>query len=323
MYFDAHSDIWADVTNKRLAGETNVIHNHHIERLTKGNIEGSIFVMWVDPPYDADHVARTKQIFSCVRDEIAETKDITIVKSYDEMMQAKAAKKMYIFIGIEGMAYVQNDISRVDEYYEFGARHGMLTWNESNSLGHGAMTGRTEGLTDLGKQVARKMQEKGMIVDTSHLNEAGFWDIARLATRPIIASHSNCRALCDVPRNLTDDQLKAVRDLNGVVGLNSYRNFIQDDISKSTVECLARHADRMINLMGIDHVGCGFDFYEFLGDPSNPDVYSGDDSGCIGMEDCTKIDNLFECFRKLGLNQEEMDKIAFGNFQRIIKDCIG
>lgn len=323
MYFDAHSDIWADVTNKRLKGETNVIHKRHIERLTKSNVEGSIFAIWVDPPYDADHAARTKQIFSCVSEEIAETKDIAIVKTYGEMMQAKAAGKIYVFIGIEGMAYIQDDISRLDEYYAFGARHGMLTWNESNSLGHGAVTGSTEGLTDLGKQVVQKMQEKGMIVDTSHLNEAGFWDIVRLSTKPIIASHSNCKAICNAPRNLTDDQLKAIRDLNGVVGLNAYRSFIDDDISKSTVERLAQHADRMISLMGIDHVGCGFDFYEFLGDPNNPEVYSGDDSGCIGLEDCTKIDNLFACFRKMGLNQEEMHKIAFGNFQRIVKECIG
>lgn len=323
MYFDAHSDIWADVTNKRLSGEAHVIHNHHIERLKKGNVEGSVFVIWVQPPYDRDYVTRTKQIFACMKDEIAEASDIRIVKSYDEMMNAREAGEMYVFIGIEGMAYIQNDISRLDEYYALGARHGMLTWNESNSLGHGAVTGSTEGLTALGKQVAKKMQEMNMIVDTSHLNEAGFWDIARLSTKPIIASHSNCRALCDAPRNLTDDQLRAIRDLNGVVGLNAYRNFINDDISKSTVDCLARHADRMINLMGIDHVGCGFDFYEFLGDPSDPNIYSGDDSGCIGLEDCTKINCLFDVFRKMGLNQEELDKIAFGNFQRIVKECIG
>lgn len=162
-----------------------------------------------------------------------------------------------------------------------------------------------------------------MIVDTSHLNDAGFFDIAGISTKPIIASHSNCRALCEAPRNLTDDQLRAIRDLNGVVGLNAYRNFIENDISKSSVEGLARHADHMINLMGIDHVGCGFDFFEFLGDPDDPEVYSGDDSGCTDLEDCTKIVKLFACFEKMGLTKEEMDKIAFGNFHRVVKECIG
>ncbi|MDD6810991.1 MAG: membrane dipeptidase [Lachnospiraceae bacterium] len=323
MYFDAHSDIWADVTNKRLAGETDVIQKYHTKRLKSGNVEGTIFVIWVDPPYDRDYVARTKAIFQCMKDEMAETGAVRFVKNYDELMQARKEGEFYVMTGIEGMAYLQNDIARLDDYYEAGARHGMLTWNESNSLGHGAATGSTEGLSDFGKLVVKEMQKKGMIVDTSHLNEAGFWDIAKLSTKPIIASHSNCRAICDSHRNLTDEQLKAIRDLNGVVGLNSYRNFIDDDISKSTVDRLAQHADRMITIMGIDHVGCGFDFFEFLGDPANPDVYSGDDSGCINLEDCTKIGNLFACFERMGMSKEEMEKIAFGNFHRVIKECVG
>jgi len=111
--------------------------------------------------------------------------------------------------------------------------------------------------------------------------------------------------------------------LNGVVGLNSYIQFICEDQSKSNVDALAIHADRMISLMGIDHVGCGFDFFEFLGNPDDEDVFSGSDSGCIGMEDCSKIPALFEAFNRLGLTKEEQDKIAFLNFQRIVKECIG
>lgn len=323
MYFDAHSDIWADVTNKRLSGETDIIQKYHIDRLRNGKVEGAIFVMWVDPPYDKDHVARTKQIFSCMEEEMKQTEAVTFVTCYEEIERARKNGAFYVLNGIEGMAYIQNDISRLEDYYRMGARHGMLTWNESNSLGHGAVTGSTEGLSEIGKAVVKQMQKLGMIVDVSHLNEAGFWDIAKISTKPIIASHSNCKALCRAPRNMTDEQLLATRDLNGVVGLNSYRNFIHDDISKSTVEQFARHADHMINLMGIDHVGCGFDFYEFLGDDNNPEVFSGNDSGCIGLEDCTKIGNLFACFEKMGMSKEEMEKVAFGNFLRVIKECVG
>ena len=93
----------------------------------------------------------------------------------------------------------------------------MLTWNEKNLLGAGAATGLTDGLTEAGKNVVKRMQQLGMLVDTSHQNEDGFWDIVDIATAPIIASHSNCRSLCDVPRNLTDEQLRAIRDLDGVV----------------------------------------------------------------------------------------------------------
>jgi len=323
MYFDAHSDIFADVTIRRLAGETDVIKNRHLQRLRDGKVEGSIFVMWVDPPYDADHTARTKQIFSCVSEELKNAEGIRIVTKYDEIAQAKAEGSIYIIMGAEGMAYIGDDISRLDDYYNLGVRHAMLTWNESNSLGHGAMTGSTEGLSALGKEVVKRMQSRNMIVDTSHLNEAGFWDIVKISEKPIIASHSNCRAICDVPRNLTDEQLRAIRDLNGCVGLNSWRHFINPDLPNSNAEYLARHAERMINIMGIDHVGCGFDFFEWLGDENDESVYSGSDSGCIDLEDCTKIGNLFEVFRKMGLNKEEMEKIAYGNFHRVIKDCLG
>lgn len=320
--FDAHSDIFTDVTIRRLKGEKNVFHNHHAARLKKGNVEGSILVLWVDPPHTEDYAKRTHEIFSCVRDEIADAKDFRIVHNYEEMMQAKKDGIIYVFIGVEGMAYANGDPGVIDEYYDFGVRHGMLTWNERNAFGDGAMTGSVAGLTDAGKKALKKMQEKGMIFDVSHLNEAGFRDAAKIATKPIIASHSDARALCDSPRNLTDKQLRAIRDLNGVVGLNAYNGFVNPDPSKATVEDLARHGAHMIDVMGIDHIGCGFDFFEFLGG-EDPDAYSGDGTSTAGLTSSADIPNLFDAFRKMGMREDEIEKIAYKNFQRIVKECIG
>ena len=111
MYFDAHSDIWCDVTTRRLNGETNVFDRCHLERLRKGGVEGSIFVIWVDPPYDVDYVKRTEQIMAAAKAEIAECQSFRIVHTYDEMMKANADGKIYIFIGIEGMAAMGKDLS--------------------------------------------------------------------------------------------------------------------------------------------------------------------------------------------------------------------
>ena len=177
MYFDAHSDIWCDVTTRRLNGETNVFDRCHLERLRKGGVEGSIFVIWVDPPYDVDYVKRTEQIMAAIKAETAECRSFRIVHSYDEMMKANADGKIYIFIGIEGMAAMGKDLTWIDRYYEFGCRHGILTWNEANDLGAGALSGKDYGLTDLGRETVRRMQEKGMLLDVSHLNDAGFWDV--------------------------------------------------------------------------------------------------------------------------------------------------
>lgn len=325
MYFDAHSDIWTGITEQRLKGETNVFHNQHLERLRKGGVEGSIFVIWVDPPYDADYAKRTHEIMDCARAEMAETKDFRIVHNYAEMMQAQKDGIIYVFIGVEGMAYVGDHLERIDEYYDFGARHAILTWNEANRLGCGALSGQDYGLTGLGKQAARKIQEKGMILDVSHLNERGFWDVVDLTARPFIASHSNCKALCDVARNLTDDQLRAIRDCNGVVGLNAFSNFIDVDTSKRSVQRLAEHAAHMIDVMGIDHVGCGFDFCDFL---ENDDAMAAmsttaDSYGTKGIENAAEIPNLFACFEQMGMSKEEMEKIGRLNFQRVIRDAIG
>lgn len=318
-YFDAHSDILSDVTARRLLGETEVLERCHLPRLKKGNVEGSIFVIWADPP-DGNYTARTRQIMDCARAELAACGEVRVVCTCGEMMRAKRDGKFYIFLGIEGLAAIGEDLSKIDEYYEFGCRHAMLTWNEKNVLGTGARAGSGSGLTDLGRAAVRKIQQKHMLLDVSHLNERSFWDLVSVASAPIVASHSNASALCDVPRNLSDEQLRAIRDLNGVVGLNAYHNFIDPDPAKQTVEQLARHAAHMIDVMGSDHVGCGFDF---------PDWYDGGvpaaatTPGIPGLADCTEIGNLFACFTKMGMTREEQEKIAFRNFHRALRETVG
>ena len=324
--FDAHSDIWADVTIRRMRGETNVFHNHHFENIKRGGVEGSVLVIWVDTLGTRDIETRTRDFFLCVKDEIAESNDLRIVKSYDEMMKAREEGVFYVFIGVEGMAYASNDpsLARLDEYYDFGARHGILTWNENNGFGHGAVSGSTEGLSSLGERAVRHMIEKKMIVDTSHLNEAGFWDIARIMDgRPFIASHSNCRVLSDHPRNLTDDQLRAIRDANGCVGLNTWHEFVDKDHAKADIHRLADHCEHMIEIMGIDHVGCGFDFCDYLEDPDDPAGADFSSGAVTGLEDPSKIPDFFDILRQRGMREDEIAKIAYGNFHRIIKEVIG
>lgn len=317
MYFDAHADVWCDVTRRRLAGETQVFRNHHLQRFRKGGVEGGIFAIWVDPPFDADCAARTRQIMACARAEIAESADFRIIRSCEEIPQAKREGKLYVLIGAEGLAAIGGDPAGIDRYYEFGVRHATLTWNEANALGAGALSGCSDGLTDAGKKTVHRIQEKGILLDVSHLNESGFRDVARISDRPFVASHSNARALCDVPRNLTDDQLRAIRDSGGVVGLNAFHGFIDWDPAGQTVERLAQHAAHMIDVIGIDHVGCGFDFCEYLEPPAERE------EATRGLRDCSEIPNLFACFTKMGMSLENQKKIARENFLRVLRDTVG
>ena len=297
--FDAHSDIWADVTDKRMRGETNVFHNHHFENIRKGGVEGSVLVVWVDTHGTADVEKRTHDIFRCVRDEISETSVFRIVKTYDEMLKAMEDGMFYVFIGVEGMAYASEDPThaRLDEYYDFGARHGMLTWNEENGFGHSAASGSSEGLSELGKKAVLHMIEKRMIVDTSHLNEAGFWDIARIMDgRPFIASHSNCKRFSPHP---------------------------DPDPAKADIHRLADHCEHMIDVMGIDHVGCGFDFCDYIGAQDDQSASDFSDGAIKGLEDPSKIPAFFDILRGRGMREDELEKIAYGNFHRIIREVVG
>ena len=325
MYFDAHSDLLYDVTRRRLTGEEHVLEKHHLDRLRRGGVEGLVLAFWYGegqgqtfwkgiPGADSDN-ARLDIMLDCARAELDQCTQIRTVRTVREAEEARAAGKLYAFWGIEGMAAFGADIGCIDRCYEAGVRLGMLTWNEENTLATGAGGDPQKGLTPAGRAAVRRMRELHMLADVSHLNDGGFWDVIDLAGGPVIASHSNCRALCDVRRNLADEQLRAVRDTGGVVGLNVYHGFVHAEAEKQTAEMLARHAVHMAEVMGVEHVGCGFDFCEFMGPPDN--------NGAAGLEDASQIGNLFYWLEKLGMSPRERELIARENFLRVFAQVLG
>lgn len=323
--FDAHSDLLYDVTRRSLAGETRVLETHHLDRLRRGGVEGLVLACWYgagdghtfwkDVPGAGSDAARLRIMADCARAELAQCREIRLVRTVKEAEEARAAGQIYAFLGIEGMAAFDGDADGIDRFYELGGRLGMLTWNEANAFAAGAGADPEKGLTDRGRAAVRRMEDLGMVVDVSHLSDGGFWDVMDMAAGPVIASHSNCRALCDVRRNLTDDQLRAIRDSGGVVGLNVYHSFVHADPARQTAETLALHAARMAEVMGIEHVGCGFDFCEFFGPPDN--------DGAAGLEDASRIGNLFCALEKLGMSRRERALIARENFLRVFRQVLG
>ena len=323
--FDAHSDLLYDVTRRRLAGEEHILETHHLDRLRTGGVEGLVLALWYGAegghtfwertPGADTGAARLGIMLDCARAELAQCAQIQLVHTVREAEEARTAGKLYAFLGIEGMAAYGADAGALDRCYEAGVRLGMLTWNEENALAAGAGGDPQRGLTPAGRAAVRRMRELHMLVDVSHLNDGGFWDVMDLTGGPVIASHSNSRALCDVRRNLTDDQLRAIRDTGGVVGLNVYHGFVHAEPEKQTAEMLARHAAHMAEVMGVEHVGCGFDFCEFMGPPDN--------DGAAGLEDASQIGTLFDWLEKLGMSREERELIARGNFLRVFRQTLG
>ena len=317
MVFDGHSDLLYDVTRRRLAGEKRVLERRHLRSLEAGGVEGLTLALWVSAqdfwknvPEAEGHRERTDIMLLCMKAELAECPWLELVRTTEEAERAKAAGKKYAFLAVEGMDAIGDDLNGIDRYADLGVRLGMLTWNGENRLATGAGGDPYSGLTELGRQAVRRMGTRNIVMDVSHLNDGGFWDVMKAAEGPVVASHSNCRALCDVRRNLTDDQLRAIRDSGGVVGLNVHHAFVHADREKQTAEMLARHAAHMADVMGVEHVACGFDFCEYFG-PGN--------EGAEGLENCSQIHNLFYWLEKLGMNKKERDMVARENFLRILR----
>lgn len=320
MNFDAHCDIWTDVTHHHLNGERDIFRKYHYERLKKGQIEGGIFVIWNDPPYDSDPLKRTHQMMEAITSEEKDCADILkVARSYRDMMEAKEEGKMYAFIGLEGIKSIGEDVDMIEEFYNFGARHASLTWNEENMLATGARGNPDRGLTPAGRKAVRKIEELGMILDVSHLNDRSFWDLMDEATGPVVASHSNCRALCNQKRNLEDDQLKHLAATGGVVGLNSFNEFVHDIESEQTMQNLVKHAVYMVELIGIEHVGFGFDFSEFLISDTLKSFSSQAFPYTIGLEDASHVPAFIDELKKAGFNEKEIESMAYRNWHNLIK----
>ena len=308
--FDGHSDLLTDVTRRRLAGERTVLENYHLSRLRQGDIEGIVLAIWADPSKGESYWERTGSILTCVQEEFQECPWLSVVRTSAEAKSARERGQIYAFLGVEGMAAIGHNLQGIDAYADIGVRAGMLTWNEENLLATGAGGDPYSGLTALGKQAVKRMQERNILVDVSHLNDGGFWDVMRQADGVVIASHSNCRALCDVRRNLADDQLRAIRDTGGIVGVNAYHGFVHTDTRLQNAEVLAKHAAHMAEVMGTEHVACGFDFCEFLG-PGN--------EGAEGMESCAHTRNFFYWLEQFGMNETERRMIERENLMRVLQ----
>lgn len=201
---------------------------------------------------------------------------------------------------VEGLGNTPDFVlEQVDALYDAGVRMMSLTWNQDNPL-CGGIENNQAGLTDMGRAVIQRMNEKKIAVDVSHASEAGFWDILACSERPVAATHSNARAVCGHPRNLTDAQMTAIAESGGVIGLNLYPVFL-NGTSRADVTDMLRHLEHMVSVAGIDAVGIGADF-------DGIDVCPQD------VSDCGRMGLLFAAMQAQGYSQEEIDKIAYGNW---------
>ncbi|MGH2714921.1 MAG: dipeptidase [Thermoleophilaceae bacterium] len=219
---------------------------------------------------------------------------------------------------VEGAEAIGPGLEELGSLHDAGLRSIGIAWSRPNGFGHGVpfeFPGSPDdgpGLSDAGRALVRACNELGVVVDVSHLNERGFWDVAELSDAPLVASHSSAHALCPSPRNLTDDQLRAVGESGGLVGINFCVAFVREDGADdpdTPLSAVAAHAAHLAEVAGVDAVAFGSDF----------------DGATMphDLDSAAKLPALLDALRAFGFAESELERIALGNWRRVLRATWG
>ena len=252
-------------------------------------------------------VDRCNGLIQSIYADVEKYKDACgIAHTEKDAWELKKQGKKAFFIGIENGYGIGKDLGNILKYRKMGVNYITLCHSYDNDICHSSThtADASKGLTDFGREVVKEMNRVGMMIDLSHANEATFWDVIRLSTDPIIASHSGTKACCFHNRNLTDDQLRALAKNGGVAQVCIYKSYLNKNRNAASIEDVIRHIDHIVKVAGIDHVGIGSDFDGGGGVP-----------GCMGDNDMI---NITVKLLERGYSEEDIRKIWGGNFFRVM-----
>jgi membrane dipeptidase len=333
--FDGHNDVLSRLHHR---GEGNAPFlkggDGHLDlpSARAGGLAGGLFAVFPCSPFrgvthpetvlDYDHpierdeaLAETRAMVERLHDLERESSGaLRTVRDPDELDACLDDRALAAVLHLEGAEAIGPDLGELDELYELGLRSLGIAWSRPNAFGHGvpfAFPGSPDqgpGLTRAGQALVLECNQRGVMVDLSHLNERGFWDVARVSDAPLVASHSNAHALCPSPRNLTDDQLRAIGESGGLVGINFCVAFAREDgadDADTPLSTIAAHAAHVAEVAGVDAVALGSDF----------------DGATMPRElpDASHLPALFDALREFGFDDAELAKIGTGNWLRVLR----
>lgn len=255
---DAHCDTWLRLLENDSRDFTKNDGHIDLERLLASPVGIQVFALFTPPRWGEDRGLRQLMRLLTLAQELLarHQENLRLVRTKKDVDGSQVG----VLLAVEGLDVLGEDVDLIDLLFHLGVRSAMLTWNGRNRLADGATNQESGGgLSRLGRQVIRRMDELGMVVDVSHLGERAFWDVLAEARGPLMASHSNAKALCDHPRNLSDEQLRAVGERGGVVGINFYSRFLTAD-GDTTSDDLLRHLAHVRDVAGPSAVGFGSDW---------------------------------------------------------------
>ena len=333
---DGHSDFGLKLLFEQKKGNYNVLRDNHLPQLRKGQVNLEVFNVGGDfnfyPGLDPRDPLIVLQTLDAVLKEVSDNEDLfLIIKSSQDFEKISNSDKVGFLLALEGAGAIGSAFSLLRNFYRLGLRLITLTHNEQNSFADGLGVEIPMGLTDLGKKLIHYMEELGIILDLSHTSEPTFWDALEYSKNPVITSHSNAKTICNHVRNLSDDQIKAIGSKDGVIGMNFVGQFIDDNPKKASIDRLIDHIDYITGLIGINHVGLGPDFLDYviedkveLIDTSSKETQDEPVEMIYpkNLEMVSDFPNLFMALEKRGYSKSDIRKIQGENFIRVYKEIL-
>ncbi|MBR1387768.1 MAG: membrane dipeptidase [Alloprevotella sp.] len=307
---DSHCDtpmLFADGYNPAVRQERACVDLH---KMTEGHLDASVWAVYLPQKELTDDgrasaVAYADKQIAAVKKTVAYAKGMQLATTPKDLPRIKRMGDKAIFMGIENGYAIGTDLSHIARYKKEGIVYITLCHNGDNDLCDSAMRSANThgGLSELGRKAVAEMNRCGVMVDLSHAAESTFYDALRLSSVPVVCSHSSCRAICDHPRNLTDEQLKALAEKGGVAQITFYSGFVRKE-GVATILDIVEHIMHAISVCGIDHVGIGSDF--------------DGDGGVVGLANASEMINLTRLLLREGLSVADLRKLWGGNFLRVM-----
>ncbi|MBQ4589900.1 MAG: membrane dipeptidase [Bacteroidaceae bacterium] len=283
-----------------------------LHKMTEGHLDATIMVAYLEQQGLTDEdllaaTAKADRILNEIEAMVAKSSQfVNIAYTPADLYRLKAERKKAIMLGIENGYAIGKDLQNVERFRNRGVVYMTLCHNGNNQLcGSCRFNDEGLGVNAFGEEVIHEMNRVGMMVDISHAGDQTFYDALDISTKPIVASHSSSRSLCNHPRNLTDDQLRALAAKGGVAQVTLYNGFLKEE-GQATLQNAINHLNHMVDVMGIEHVGIGTDF--------------DGDGGIIGCASASELINFTRCLLKERYSEEDIRRIWGGNFLRVMEE---
>jgi membrane dipeptidase len=329
-FADLHSDLPLGLLKRRFDGSDGTLTREWLPRLRAGGVNLVVCAVYIDSIFLPEGaLRRAVQLVDALLEEIAACPEIELALSHADVERITAEGHIAALLAFEGAEPLGQDLAALRLFYRLGVRMLSFAWMRRTAFGDGAWENDSRGgLTRLGRQAVREMNRLGIIADVSHASDQTTWDVLESSTQPVIASHSNVRAIRDHPRNLTDPMIGAIAASGGLIGVVAVAGYIAD--GEATIARWADHIDHIVNLVGIDHVGVGCDFYdEIMAMGAAQEIPAWNPGGSLGqlsftgMRTWADLPGLAAELLRRGYTEEDLRKIYHQNFARVIGAVLG